>query len=589
MADENASSEAPERYTIGISFGNSNSSIAHISGEGKVEVIANEEGDRQIPSILSYVEGEEVHGTQAKLQLVRNSKNTVAYFKEFVGKDFKGIDPTACQYSAHPTDDSGTTAFSIQDTSEETEHNISVSEIATRHFRRLKTSASDYTGKNVSAAVLTVPTDTTDDQKAALSKAAQDAGIEILQCISEPVAALLAYDSRSSDPPGDKVAVVADFGGTRSDVAVIASRDGMYTYLATAHDYNLGGSKLDQVLDDYFAKEFMKKHKTDPRNDQKSLAKLRLESESVKKALSQSASATFSVESLAGGNDFRATINRTRYDLLAANTFRSFTRLVEEAIKKADLDVLDIDQVILSGGTSHTPRIATNLQSLFPSTTSILAPSTTPQSLNPSELSSRGAALQASLIQEFDKEDIDQSTHEMVTITPHLTNAIGVVLDPLKPSADTTSPPPFLLLVPSFSAVPVRRTRNIPVPAAGGDVVVKVCEASRDIKVSKPEPKAKSKQAQANGVTDEDDEPDSDADSDDDEEQEEVRTKRYLPNLEHPLCELVVKGVKKRGKVEVTVNVNADLSVSISAREVGQKGGVRADVKAPEVVENGKA
>ena len=583
MGDENASSEAPERYTIGISFGNSNSSIAHISGEGKVEVIANEEGDRQIPSILSYVEGEEYHGTQAKSQLVRNSKNTIAYFKEFVGKDFKAIDPTACQYSAHPIDNSGTTAFSIQDTSEETENTISVSEIATRHFRKLRTSAADYTGKNVSAAVLTVPTDTTDDQKVALSKAAQDAGIEILQCISEPVAALLAYDSRSSDLPGDKLALVADFGGTRSDVAIIASRDGMYTYLATAHDYNLGGSKLDEVLNDYFAKEFMKKHKTDPRTDQKSLAKLRLESESVKKALSQSASATFSVESLAGGNDFRATINRTRYDLLAANTLRSFTRLVEEAIRKADLDVLDIDQVILSGGTSNTPRIASNLQSLFPSTTSILAPSTTAQSLNPSELSSRGAALQASLIQEFDKEDIDQSTHEMVTITPHLTNAIGVVLDPLKPSTDTTSPPPFLLLVPSFSAVPVRRTRSIPVPASGGDVVVKICEASRDIKVSKPEPRA-------NGVnkSENDDAEDSDADSDED-EQEEIRTKRYLPNLEHPLCELVVKGVKKRGKVEVTVNVNADLSVNISAREVGAKGGVRADVKAPEVVENGKA
>jgi molecular chaperone DnaK (HSP70) len=167
----------------------------------------------------------------------------------------------------------------------------------------------------------------------------------VLQFIPEPIAAVLAYDARAEHDTKDKLIVVADLGGNRSDVAIVASRGGMYSVLATAHDYMLGGAQLDQVLIDHFAKEFMKKHKADPRSDSKSLAKLKLESESVKKALSQSASATFSVESLADGIDFRATVNRSRYELLAAKIFTNFRRLIEDAVRKAGLEVLDIDEV----------------------------------------------------------------------------------------------------------------------------------------------------------------------------------------------------------------------------------------------------
>ena len=581
MAEPAAGAQA-EQYAIGISFGNSNSSIAHISGEGKVEVIANEEGDRQIPSILSYVDGEEYHGTQAKQQLVRNSKNTVAYFKDFVGKDFKSIDPTFCNASAHPVANESITAFSIRDSPEGDEHNVTVSEITTRHMRRLKTSASDYTGKTITAAVMSIPTDSTDEQKAALSKAASEAGIQILQFIPEPIAALLAYESRSTESPSDKIVVVADFGGTRSDTAVVAARDGMYSILATAHDYDLGGLKLDQVLMEYIAKEFMKKHKTDPRSEPRGLAKLRLESEAVKKSLSQSASATFSVESLADGIDYRLTVNRTRYEMIASTVFRGFTRLVEEAIRKADLDVLDIDEVILSGGTAATPRIASNLQSMFPESTLILSPSTSPAALYPSELAARGAALQASLVQEFDKEDIDQSTHEMVTVTPHLHNAIGVQLTS-KNAAEGNSTLKFSLVIPPSSALPVRRTKSIAAPA--GNVLVSVCEATREIKVSKPEAKSK---PTINGRKDiEDDADDSDLDSDDD-EPEETRSKVWKPKST-PLAELAFHDLKKKAKIEVTINVAVDLSVSVTARPVGGKGGLRAQVGKPDVVENGSA
>lgn len=205
-------------------------------------------------------------------------------------------------------------------------------------------------GHQVNAAVITVPTNFTDQQKRTLDQAAKAAGIEVLQFISEPVAAVLAYDARAESQISDKIVVVADLGGTRSDIAVIASRGGMYSVLATAHDYDFHGAKLDDVLIDHFAKEFIKKNKTDPRENPRSLAKLKLEAEATKKALSLSSNASISVESLADGIDYGSTINRTRYETLASKIFAGFTRAIEGAVKKAELDVLDIDEV-----SAHTP------------------------------------------------------------------------------------------------------------------------------------------------------------------------------------------------------------------------------------------
>lgn len=258
---------------------------------------------------------------------------------------FKAIDPTPCHGSAHPQQSDSTVAFSIQDSTDEKSNTVSVSDITTRHLRRLKKSAIEYLGKEVNAAVVTVPTDFQDSQREALIASAKAAGLEILQLIHEPVAAALAYDARGETAVTDKLMVVADLGNNRSDVAVIACRGGMYTILATAHDYELGGSSLDQIVIDHFAKEFMKKHKTDPRENARGLAKLKLEGEATKKALSLGTNASLSIESLADGIDFNATVNRTRYELLSGKVFTQFTGLIEGVVKKAGLDVLDIDEV----------------------------------------------------------------------------------------------------------------------------------------------------------------------------------------------------------------------------------------------------
>ncbi|ROT34753.1 hsp70-like protein [Sodiomyces alkalinus F11] len=572
---ETGSRPAPgDRTVIGLVFGNSNSSIAYTLDE-KAEVIANEDGDRQIPTVLSYVDGDEYYGQQAKAFLVRNPKNTIAYFKEFVGQDFKSIDPTHNHASAHPHDVDGVVSFTVNDKEEAVEPStLSVSEVTTRYLRRLITAASEYLGKTVTSAVITVPTDFTDKQKAALIKAANDADLEVLQLIAEPVAAILAYDARPEATVEDKIVVVADLGDTRSDVAVVASRGGMYTILATSHDYEFAGCHLDQVLIDHFAKEFIKKHNTtDPRENARSLAKLKLEAESTKKALSLGTNASFSIESLIEGIDFTSTINRLRYEMSARKVFEGINRLIEAVVKKADLDVLDIDEVILSGGTSHTPRIANNLAALFPESTTIVAPATCATAINPSELLARGAALQASLIQEYDAEDIDQSTHPAVSTVKHIANALGVVTL----AADDASSESFTPIVPAETAVPARRVARIAGPKNGGDVLIRVVEGGAHIKVTKPEPKQK---AETNGAKDEDDSDDSDDDSsDEDDEEEEKREKVW--RIGNTVAEAAVRDVKKGSQVEVTLTVNADLSVIVTAREIGGKGGVRGVVKAP--------
>lgn len=203
-------------------------------------------------------------------------------------------------------------------------------------------------------------------------------------------------------------------------------------------------------------------------------------------------------------------------------------------------------------------------RNIFSEKTTILAPSTFTAAINPSELAPRGAAIQASLIQEFDKEDIEQSIHPMVTATPHLQNAIGVEVT----SGDAVD---FQALLHVETALPARRTAQFSAPKEGGDVLIRVCEGVREIKVTKPEPKPKEEKAEA-------DEDDSDF-SDSDEEEEEIR--EIVWKTEKPIAELAVKGVKAGSKVELMIHVDADLGLQITAREVGGQSAVRGAVEAP--------
>lgn len=562
MSDSSAEQEAGA--VIGIAFGNTTSSIAYTSADGKAELIANEEGDRQIPTVLSYLDSDEFHGGEAKAQLVRNASNTVAYFRDYLGKKYSEIDPTNSHHSAHPIDADGVVSFKVVEKSGEEPSNISIGEITTRHLKRLRDSAADFLGKEVTGAVVTVPTDFTEAQREALVAAAKGANLQILQTIHEPIAEALAYAAKENMQPEDRTILVVDIGGTRSDASVVSARSGMYTILATAHDYETGGVQLDQVLVDHFAQEFIKKHKSDPRENPRALAKLKLESETVKRTLSIAVTASIGVDSLADGFDFHSSINRLRYEIRAQKVFDDIMKLAEQAVQKAELDLVEIDEVILAGGSSHTPKIAQRFRALFPETTPIHAPFTDAAALNPSELAARGAALQAALISEFDVEDIDQSTHPAVTVAPHLSKSIGVVVVGADGSEE------FRALLPAQTAVPARRVAAFAAPAEGGDVVVKIVEGVSEIRKTIIEKKEEA----VNGEGEVEDESE-----EEEEEEEEIKTKHM--KVDKLLAEALLKGVEKGQKIEVTIQAAADTSLNIAARIVGTQQGVRGVIAAP--------
>ena len=187
-------------------------------------------------------------------------------------------------------------------------------------------------------------------------------------------------------------------------------------------------------------------------------------------------------------------------------------------------------------------------------------------------MATRGAAIQASLIQEFDKDDIEQSTHPMVTATPHLKKAIGIEF-----ASGEEHHLQFKPLLHAETALPARRIAQYSAPEAGGDVLVRVCEGEREIKVTKPEPKPKEEKPPK--ADEDEDEEDDDYLSSDEEEEEEIR--ELVWKTDKRVAELAVKGVKPKGKVEVTIHVDPDLSVQVTAREVDGQSAVRGVLDGP--------
>lgn len=222
--------------------------------------------------------------------------------------------------------------------------------------------------------------------------------------------------------------------------------------------------------------------------------------------------------------------------------------------------------MILAGGSSHTPKIAQRFSQLFPETTPVHAPATDSMALNPAELAARGAALQASLVAEFDVEDIEQSTHPVVTVAPHLSKAIGVIVV----GADGSEQ--FQAILPAQTAVPARRIAEFSVPADGGDVVIKFVEGASEIRKTVPEKKPKAE-------TSDDDEDDEDDDEEEEEEEEEIKTKHM--KVEKLLAEALLKDVKKGQKIEVTVQASVDTPLNVAVRIVGTQQGIRGVVSAP--------
>lgn len=520
---------------IGITFGNTLSSIA-VAKDGKVDVIANPDGDRLIPSVLSYVGVDEYHGAQARAQLIRHPNSTIVNFRDFLGKKFGEIDALRALSGAAPVESAtGGVAYHIEcDGKTET---LSVEEVTVRHLKHLKRAAEDYLGQAVERAVVCVPTDFSEHQRAVLRECAAQAGVEVVQFANEPSAALLAYLSAGEDRfESDKVYVVADFGGVRLDAAVIAVRGGILTILSTLHEPQLGGEQLVRALSGYFAKEFAKKNKVDPLANARLVAKLHAESTAAIKTLSNVAQLSFSIESLAEGIDYLSNVNRLRFELVAREPLLRMVAFVEAAVHKAGLDVLDIDEVVLAGGVANVVKLASNLQFLFGDKTTVYAPALDSRALNPEELATRGAALQAALVEGFDADEVAELLQAVVVNTQHLSAPIG-----LKDAAGV-----FHAILVAETAYPIKKLFEV----TNGDassVAVELYEGERTVKETVLER-----------------EPDSDSEDEPDVEREVV----YVAGKK--LALLALADLKPHAKIEVIVNIKENGVLHVTGRELKQ-------------------
>ncbi|WBW71735.1 heat shock protein Ssz1 [Schizosaccharomyces osmophilus] len=535
------------KTVIGISFGNQNSSIS-FNRDGKTDVLANEEGNRQIPSILSYQGNQEYHGVQARGQLVRNADNSVTNFRDLIGKPYQEVTNHHCHYSASPVNVEGQVGFKVtvqeDEESQPKEKVVTAQEASTRHLQRLRESAQDFLGVKVDGCVMSVPVYFTEEQRKALEAAAVQAGLPILQLIHDPAAILLAL-MYSESVLIDKTVVVANFGANRSEVSVVSIKGGMMTVLSTAHDENLGGEELTDVLVKYFAKEFEKKNGINPLQNARSAAKLREQCELTKRVLSNNTNASAAVDSLAEGIDFHATLNRLRFELAAAAPLNRMAQLVEQAVKKANLEPFDVSEVVLAGGASNTPKLTSLMEGIFPEQTAIRSTSSvTPLPFDASELVAVGSGVQASLVGHFEASDIASSMESAIVEAPHLTAPIGI-----------NEGGKFVTLLDAETALPTRKVVEVVAPKEGG-AYIPIFEAERSVKITKAEPEPLDEEE---ALSDEEEE-----------EPEEIKERIAVPKT--LLATINIPDVSPNSKIELVLQLDVEGKLTATARPKDGKG-----------------
>ncbi|KAI8917818.1 heat shock protein 70 family [Powellomyces hirtus] len=462
---------------IGLSFGTLNSSVAIIDKEGRGETIANEDGDRSIPSYYAFTgHGEELAGSQAKVQAMSNPVGTITQFRNLLGKKFddeetkhhsqalfmnivpSSSDPTLPAYE--------TESWPNPDAEEATLEQHTPQEVAAKYLRKVKETAENFLGDAVEGCVISIPVHFEEVQREALLKAANEAGFSKAYTIHEPVAAALAYDSAASKSKSgssradkrDKLVLVLDLGGHQFNVTLLSSNNGIYTIVSSLDDERLGGTHFDEILMDSVAQEFKRKTKLDIGNNRRARSKLHKACEQTKRALTRQDNAPCSVESLYEGMDYHGTFPRGRFEMLAEPLYQRLIQVMKNALGEADLKVEDVDEVLLVGGASRMPRFHAVTKNVF-STAAIRT------DVEPDEAIANGCAVQANII--TSNPHVDYATVSRkpeITNAGHLSKSLGLAL----PDGS------FLTVLPKRAPVPARRTVSFAVADKQRDLYLAV-------------------------------------------------------------------------------------------------------------------
>ena len=372
---------------IGIDLGTTNSCVAVMEGSEAV-VIANSEGRRTTPSIVAFLDnGERKVGDPAKRQAITNPQNTISSVKRFMGKKYSEV-----------SSELKTISYTVEQGNNDTprvrigDRLYTPQEISAQILTKMKQTAEDYLGQNVTEAVITVPAYFNDAERQATKEAGQIAGLEVKRIINEPTAAALAYgvDKKGQDM---KIAVF-DLGGGTFDVSILELGDGVFEVKSTDGDTHLGGDDFDQVIINWLAEEFISDENIDLRKDPMALQRLKEAAEKAKIELSSSATTEINLPYIMPVDGIPKhlvrSLTRAKFEQLADSLIRRTLEPCKRAMKNASYSNADIDEVILVGGSTRIPRIQEEVEKFFGKKPS--------KGVNPDEVVAIGAAIQGGVL-----------------------------------------------------------------------------------------------------------------------------------------------------------------------------------------------
>ncbi|TPX62673.1 hypothetical protein PhCBS80983_g00306 [Powellomyces hirtus] len=374
---------------VGIDLGTTYSCVG-VWQNDRVEIIANDQGNRTTPSYVGFTDTERLIGDAAKNQVAMNPINTVFDAKRLIGRRFTDNEVQSdMKHWPFKVIDKDTKPIIQIEFKGETK-TFTPEEISSMVLLKMKETAEAYLGTPVKDAVVTVPAYFNDSQRQATKDAGVISGLNVLRIINEPTAAAIAYglDKKTA---GEKNVLIFDLGGGTFDVSLLTIEDGIFEVKATAGDTHLGGEDFDNRLVSHFSEEFKRKFKKDLTSNPRALRRLRTACERAKRTLSSAAQTSIEIDSLFEGVDFYTSITRARFEELCQDLFRSTVDPVEKVLRDSKIDKNSVDEVVLVGGSTRIPKVQKLITDFFNGK----EPN---KSINPDEAVAYGAAVQAAIL-----------------------------------------------------------------------------------------------------------------------------------------------------------------------------------------------